>query len=606
MIRLTELKLPLSALPAVTRRAADAPSETDEDRAPLAHPIAALKRLCAQRLGVAESDIGDLQVFKRSFDARKADLLAVFIVDITLADPSTQAAVLARLQDDPHIGLTPDMAYRPVAQAPVNLPLRPVVVGFGPCGMFAALVLAQMGFKPIVLERGKKVRERTQDTWGLWRKHVLNPESNVQFGEGGAGTFSDGKLWSQIKDPRHLGRKVMTELVAAGAPPEILVEAHPHIGTFKLVKVVENLRAQIIALGGEVRFEQRVTDILVQDTAHGRQLRALTVLDLATGQPYELRADQAILALGHSARDTFAMLHERGVRLEAKPFSVGFRIEHPQSVIDRARWGRHAGHPSLGAADYKLVHHASNGRAVYSFCMCPGGTVVAATSEPGRVVTNGMSQYSRNERNANAGLVVGIDPIDYPQDIFAFEQAFGTVAGMEYAHEAIELRATCAQAVHPLAGINLQRQLESTAYLLGGSNYEAPGQLVGDFIVGQASSSFGSVQPSYKPGVKLGDLHQSLPHYAIAAIREALPAFGKKIRGFDMPDAVLTGVETRTSAPLRMPRGDNFQSTNTAGLYPGGEGAGYAGGILSAGVDGIKLAEAVARGVGAYSSCGSA
>jgi uncharacterized FAD-dependent dehydrogenase len=598
MIRLTELKLPLSALPLPSRRAADAPSETEEDRAPLAHPTADLSRLCAAMLGIAISDIAHLHVFKRSFDARKAELLAVFIADITLTDPSLEAALLARLQGHPHIGPSPDMTYRPIAQAPANLARRPVVVGFGPCGMFAALVLAQMGFKPIVLERGTTVRQRTKDTWGLWRKHVLNPESNVQFGEGGAGTFSDGKLWSQIKDPRHLGRKVMNEFVAAGAPPDILVEAHPHIGTFKLVKVVENLREQIIALGGEVRFEQRVTDILVQDSAHGRQLRALTVLDVPTGTSYELRTDQAVLALGHSARDTFAMLHERGVRLEAKPFSVGFRIEHPQSVIDRARWGRHAGHPSLGAADYKLVHHASNGRAVYSFCMCPGGTVVAATSETGRVVTNGMSQYSRNERNANAGLVVGIDLIDYPQDSVAFEQAFGPVAGMKYAQEAIQLRAFDTQAVHPLAGINLQRQLESRAYLLGGSNYEAPGQLVGEFIAGQASSSFGSVLPSYKPGVKLGDLHQSLPGYAIAAMREALPAFGRKIRGFDMPDAVLTGVETRTSSPLRIVRGDDFQSTNTAGLYPGGEGAGYAGGILSAGVDGIKLAEAVARGSG--------
>jgi len=595
MIRLTEVKLPLSALPVVRQRAADAPAESDADRLPDPHPVAALTQRCASALGLEPAAVLKLQVFKRSFDARKAELLAVYIVDITLADAAQEAAVLARFPDHPHIFATPDMAYRPVAQAPANLPLRPVVVGFGPCGIFAALVLAQMGFKPIVLERGKPVRQRTQDTWGLWRKHVLNPESNVQFGEGGAGTFSDGKLWSQIKDPRHLGRKVMQEFVNAGAPPEILVEAHPHIGTFKLVRVVENLRAQIIALGGEVRFEQRVVDMDVQTVAGMRQVRGLTVLNQATGHTEHLCAEQVILALGHSARDTFAMLHERGVALQAKPFSVGFRVEHPQSLIDRALWGRHAGHPLLGAAAYKLVHHAQNGRAVYSFCMCPGGTVVAATSEPGRVVTNGMSQYSRNERNANAGLVVGIEPTDYPQDAAAFIEAFGPVAGAMYAQQAIEKRAIQGDAVHPLAGINLQRQLEARAFVLGGSNYEAPGQLVQDFIQGTASSSLGAVQPSYQPGVKLGDLHTSLPDYVIAALRDALPAFGKKIKGFDLPDAVLTGVETRTSSPLRMPRSDNFQSINTAGLYPGGEGAGYAGGILSAGVDGIKLAEALAR-----------
>ena len=598
MIRLTELKLPLSALPVLTPRAADAPCETDADRAPVAHPVAAIKRLCAQTLGIVPKDIAELRVFKRSFDARKAELLAVFIVDIALNDPLQETQVLQRFPKHPHIFPTPDMAYRLPTRAPQNMPLRPVVVGFGPCGIFAALILAQMGLRPIVLERGKPVRERTKDTWGLWRKHVLNPESNVQFGEGGAGTFSDGKLWSQIKDPRHLGRKVMDEFVKAGAPPEILVEAHPHIGTFKLVRVVENLRQQIIALGGEIRFGQRVIDIQVDGSPEARQVRGMTVLDQATGQTEQLRADQVVLALGHSARDTFAMLHERGVALQAKAFSVGFRVEHPQSVIDRALWGRHAGNPLLGAAAYKLVHHAQNGRAVYSFCMCPGGTVVAATSEPGRVVTNGMSQYSRNERNANAGLVVGIEPADYPQDASTFIEAFGPVAGAAYAQEAIQMKAMDGRAIHPLAGISLQRQLESRAFVLGGSNYEAPGQLVEDFIHGKTSGSLGTVLPSYQPGVKLGSLHPALPDYAIAALREALPAFGKKIRGFDLPDAVLTGVETRTSSPLRMPRGDDFQSLNTGGLYPGGEGAGYAGGILSAAVDGIRLAEEMAHKIG--------
>ncbi|AMO24239.1 NAD(P)/FAD-dependent oxidoreductase [Ramlibacter solisilvae] len=548
MIRLSEIKLPLAALPA------------EEGL----HPEAPLRAAAAGILRIDEAAIAALQVHKRSFDARKAELFAVYIVDVALADAEREAALLAAFRGQPHIAATPDMAWAPPVRASATPALRPVVVGFGPCGIFAALVLAQMGLCPIVLERGKPVRERTQDTWGLWRKRALQPESNVQFGEGGAGTFSDGKLYSQIKDPRHLGRKVMGEFVKAGAPPEILYVAHPHIGTFKLVKVVENMREEIIRLGGEVRFQQRVTDLRVE----GGRVRGLAVLDQASGQAGELRADHVVLALGHSSRDTFEMLHERGVFMEAKPFSIGFRIEHPQGVIDRARWGRHAGHPLLGAADYKLVHHAGNGRSVYSFCMCPGGTVVAATSEPQRVVTNGMSQYSRNERNANAGIVVGIEP------------------GRDYAEG-------------PLAGIALQRELESRAFELGGGNYDAPGQLVGDFIAGRPSTELGSVTPSYKPGVKLGDLHPALPDFAIEAMREALPVFGRRIRGYDMHDAVLTGVETRTSSPLRITRGDDFQSINVKGLYPAGEGAGYAGGILSAGVDGIRVGEAVALGMAA-------
>lgn len=610
MIRLTELKLPL------------------------AHAPDALPALIVKTLGIAPGDIHGHTVYKRSFDARKAELQQVYIVDIDVS-PALKASLLARFPKHPHIGPSPDLVYHPVVQAPDNLDERPVVVGFGPCGIFAALILAQMGFKPIVIERGTTVRQRTQDTWGLWRKHILKPESNVQFGEGGAGTFSDGKLYSQIKDPRHLGRKVMHEFVLAGAPEEILVEAHPHIGTFKLVKVVERIREQIIALGGEIRFEQRVTDVLLDETTDGnssppgrslgddgptaeqstgsvcaggsvthavskrggKQIRGLTLLDQATGHSYELPARHVVMALGHSSRDTFAMLWDRGVSMLAKPFSVGFRIEHPQGLIDRARWGKYAGHPLLGAADYKLVHHAKNGRAVYSFCMCPGGTVVAATSEPGRVVTNGMSQYSRNERNANAGIVVGIEPADYPDgsaDLAAWQAAFGELDGLRYAQEASALAQQQPAQYHPLAGIALQRKLEAQAYVLGGSNYEAPGQLVGDFIAGRPSTDFGSVQPSYQPGVRLGNLHGALPGYAIEAMREALPAFGSKIKGFDMADAVLTGVETRTSSPLRMPRGDDLQSLNVRGLYPAGEGAGYAGGILSAGVDGIKVAEALA------------
>jgi len=565
MLRLSELRLPLGALPLDPEQQPESP----------------LRQLAAQALGLTPDAIATLQVHKRSFDARKTDLLAVYIVDVTLADNTQEAALLARHAGHPHIQPTPDMAWRPVGQAPAGMAERPVVVGFGPCGIFAALVLAQMGLRPIVLERGKAVRERTQDTWGLWRGRALNPESNVQFGEGGAGTFSDGKLYSQIKDPRHLGRKVLEEFVAAGAPPEILYAAHPHIGTFRLVKMVQALRAQIISLGGEVRFEQRVTDIVLA----GRQLRALRVLDLQTGQQSELATQHAVIALGHSARDSFAMLYQRGVAMQAKPFSIGVRIEHPQSVIDRARWGKHAGHPLLGAADYKLVHHAGQGRTVYSFCMCPGGQVVAATSEPGRVVTNGMSQYSRAERNANAGMVVGVEPADYPREPAAFEATFGSTHGVE---------ALAPGQTHPLAGIVLQRQLESTAFVLGGGNYNAPAQRVGDFLAHRASTAPGAVEPSYQPGVTWTSMDETLPAFATAAMREALPAFARKIRGYDMQDAVLTGVETRTSAPLRMDRGENFQSLNTPGLFPAGEGAGYAGGILSAGVDGIKVGEAVA------------
>ncbi len=535
-------------------------------RLPLEHPPEALKAAAARRLGLPETAIRSITVFKRSHDARKKYALSfIYTVDVEVVSESgneddNDAALLNKFADDQKIRPTPDTSYHFVAKAPAHLATRPVIIGFGPAGIFAALVLAQMGFRPLVLERGKAVRERTKDTWGLWRNKVLDPESNVQFGEGGAGTFSDGKLYSQVKDPQHLGRKVLTEFVKAGAPEEILYDAKPHIGTFRLVSMVEHMRREIESLGGEIRFQSRVTGLHIE---RGR----MRGMRLANGE--EIAADHVVLALGHSARDSFEMLHATGVFMEAKPFSVGFRIEHPQSLIDRARLGPNAGNPLLGAADYKLVHHAANGRAVYSFCMCPGGQVVAATSEEGCVVTNGMSQYSRAERNANAGIVVGITPEDYP----------GSNVG---------------DPLHALSGIRLQRQLEHHAFELGGSTYEAPGQLVGDFLAGRPSTRLGSVIPSYQPGVHLTDLSNALPDYAISAIREALPAFGRQIKGFDMNDAVLTGVETRTSSPLRITRGADFQSLNVEGLYPAGEGAGYAGGILSAGIDGIRIAEALA------------
>ena len=528
MIRLTEVKLPLG------------------------HPEGEIEAAILQRLGIPADDLTGYAVFKRGVDARKKrNILFTYTLDVELRD---EAAILERFKNDPHVSIAPDTTYCFVAQAPQNLSSRPVIIGMGPAGLFAGLLLAQMGFRPLILERGKAVRERTKDTFGLWRQGVLNPESNVQFGEGGAGTFSDGKLHSQIKDPRHLGRKVLAEFVKAGAPEEILYVGKPHIGTFRLVGMVEKMRETIQSMGGEIRFESRVDDIEITD-------RKVCGVVLASGE--RIATNHLVLAVGHSARDTFEMIHRRGVYIEAKPFSIGFRIEHPQSLIDRARYGGNAGNPLLGAADYKLVHHASNGRSVYSFCMCPGGTVVAAASEAGRVVTNGMSQYSRNERNANAGIVVGITPEDYPGD--------------------------------PLAGMEFQRRWESRAFKLGGGNYCAPGQLVGDFLAGRPSRNFGAVQPSYTPGVHLCDLSSALPDYAIAAIREALPAFAKQIKGFDLPDAVLTGVETRTSSPIRIKRhDDDLQSINTQGLYPAGEGAGYAGGILSAAVDGIRVAEAVA------------
>ncbi len=532
MLRLTDIKLDLN------------------------HQPEELRQAVLDKLKITDEQLQTMDIFKRGYDARKKNVITlIYTLDV---ETTLDEQLLNTFAKDVHVKITPDTSYQYVAQAAENLAQRPVVIGMGPCGLFAGLVLAQMGYKPIILERGKEVRERTKDTFGFWRKKILNTESNVQFGEGGAGTFSDGKLYSQVKDPKHYGRKVLNEFVAAGAPEEILYVSKPHIGTFKLVAMVEKMRATIIALGGEIRFGQRVEQLDIDN-------QQVTGVTLANGE--QISTNFVALAIGHSARDTFEMLHRQGVHIKAKPFSIGFRIEHEQSVIDDARFGIHAGHEILGAADYKLVHHCKNGRSVYSFCMCPGGTVVAAASEEGHLVTNGMSQYSRHERNANSAIVVGISPEDFPK-----------VNGE----------------VDVLAGIQLQRQLEQKAFELGGSNYHAPAQLVGDFLSGVGSVDHEKVQPSYKPGVTYCDLSQSLPAYAIDAIREAIQAFNKKIAGFSMASATLTGVETRTSSPIQITRDkSSFESVNTKGLYPAGEGAGYAGGILSAGIDGIKIAEAI-------------
>ena len=546
MLRLTEIKLPLE------------------------HAEADLAAAITDKLEISAEQLQGFSVVKRSYDARQQDnILLIYHLDVQLA-AELETQLLEKFVRQSFCRTSPDTRYQFVGLADADFPnseqQRPLVIGFGPCGILAALLLAQMGLRPIVLERGLEVRQRTQDTWKFWRKRELNTESNVQFGEGGAGTFSDGKLYSQIKDKRYLGRKVLTEFVKAGASAEILILSKPHIGTFKLVKVVENMRAEITRLGGEIRFGQKVEALLCEplpvdgnDGDHSRQ--RVSAITLASGET--LHSRHIVLAIGHSARDTFQMLFESGVYMEAKPFSIGFRIEHPQSVIDRARFGKYAGNPILGAADYKLVHHCKNGRSVYSFCMCPGGTVVAASSEAGGVVTNGMSQYSRNERNANSAIVVGITPQeDYPE--------------------------------HVLAGVDLQRKLEQLAFELGGADYSAPAQLVGDFLNDQSSTELASALPSYQPGIKLTDLSLALPAFAVAAIREAIPVFDKQIKGFAMADALLTGVETRTSSPICIKRGKAYQSLNTIGLYPAGEGAGYAGGILSAGIDGIKVAEAIA------------
>ncbi len=560
MLRLSELKLPLD------------------------HREEELPEAVCRRLRIPSESLRGLHLVRRSVDARRRGAIAlVYCLDLELDLPEAERKrLLRRFRNDPHLRPAPDTRYRPVAGAGTDQPLpsptrRPVVIGAGPCGYFAALLLAQMGLKPLLLERGRPVKQRSADTFGFWRgERPFDPDSNAQFGEGGAGTFSDGKLYSQVSEEERLVRKVLEELVAAGANREILTRHRPHIGTFKLATVVRGLRRRIVELGGEVRFEARVQELLLgpETTTEDEGCRyRLRGVRLADGE--EIAADRVIFAPGHSARDTFQRLHEQGVAMERKALAIGVRIEHPQALIDRARWGEAAGHPRLGAAEYKLVHHCRNGRAVYSFCMCPGGLVVGATSEAGCVVTNGMSQHSRNERNANSGLVVTIEREDM--------EPWGRYPG------------------DPLAGIAFQRHWEQRAFMAGGGNYRAPAQWVQDFLAGRPSRGEGGkgadhqLEGSYLPGLKLTSLDDCLPELVCEALRESLPACERRIPGYIGADSLLTGVETRTSSPLRLPRDrQTLESINVHGLYPGGEGAGYAGGILSAAIDGIKLAEAVA------------
>jgi uncharacterized FAD-dependent dehydrogenase len=548
-------------------------------RLPLDHTQTELERAICAKLHLPASVLLSHQLVKQSIDARrKGAIELVYAIDLELTlDGKQKHQLLRRFANSPQLRPTPDERYVFVLQ-PLQrkewqtMGQRPVVVGAGPCGYFAALLLAEMGLCPLLLERGQAVKQRTQDTFGFWRgRQTFDPESNAQFGEGGAGTFSDGKLYSQISEPATYVRKVLEEMVAAGASPEILTLHHPHIGTFRLATVVRGLREKIQALGGEVRFGARVEElILAQDGS-----RRVEGVRLAQGEC--LHARHVVLAPGHSARDTFHRLEQQGVAMARKPFAVGLRIEHPQALIDQARWGEQAGHPRLGPAEYKLVHHTKTGRDVYSFCMCPGGWVVGATSEEGCVVTNGMSQHSRRERNANSGLVVNITS----EDLDPWARWPGD----------------------PLAGVAFQRHWEQQAFQAGGENYQAPAQYLADFLADQPSSPASTavverVEGSYLPGVRLGSLKGCLPEFVLASIREALPVFATKLPGYLLQEALLTGVETRTSSPIRLPRDrTTFESINTPGLYPAGEGAGYAGGILSAAIDGLKVAEALAQAI---------
>ena len=511
--------------------------------------ISLLKKKVSKKLRISEKEIEDLRIVRESIDARKKDNIKLtYAVEINHKD---EEKLVNRLHDnDVRVDVS---KYEPdVEPGSEKLNNRPVVVGLGPAGLFSALMLAQKGYKPLVIERGEDVDKRTETVDKFWKTGELNLESNVQFGEGGAGSFSDGKLTTRIKDKKC--DYVLAELVKAGAPAEIKYEAKPHVGTDILKSVVKNIREEIKRLGGTVKFDSKVTQINME----GSKIKSVIVNDEET-----IETNIVVLAIGHSARDTYEMLHENGIKINQKPFAIGARIEHPQILINESQYKEFYNHPRLGAADYKLIEHTSNGRTAYTFCMCPGGTVIASASEEGEVVTNGMSEHARDKENANSAFLVNVKPSDFGSD-------------------------------HPLAGVEFQRKYERLAFELGGGNYNAPVQLVGDFLQDKVTTELGKVKPSYKPGYKFADLRECLPDFVCETMKEALPKLDNKLKGFAMHDAVLTGVETRSSAPIRIVRDEEtLESVSLEKLYPCGEGAGYAGGIVTAAVDGIKCAEKI-------------